>query len=207
MSCARRPRGFETLDQQEQRDSAKCQPCDHTEAIHERQQADLMLQLLIEKSVRRCGRVRTRVSLRYQVIGQFIEPTAELLRSSADCRPKIGLVELVLAFRRRCDESNPKTTSPVPEEIRKTGSSVVLVGPQLRIGKHVNRNEENVRLNASVSANPVILDLSDVLTAITPSEQFDANETARSQPFGPNRHQTIQNDILEATERSRRTRL
>ena len=69
MSCARLPRGLETLDQQEQRDSTKCQPRDHTEAIHERQQADLMLQLLIEKSLRGCCCVRTRESLRYQVIG------------------------------------------------------------------------------------------------------------------------------------------
>ena len=35
MSCARLPRGLETLNQQKQRDRAKCQPCDHTEAIHE----------------------------------------------------------------------------------------------------------------------------------------------------------------------------
>src|ERR1700730_12276838 len=51
-------------------------------------------------------------------------------------------MELVPALRRGCDESNPKTASPVPEKVREARSPVILVWSQLRIRKHVNRHEE-----------------------------------------------------------------
>jgi hypothetical protein len=49
----------ETLDQQEQRDSAKCQPGNDTEAIHKRQQTHLMLKLLVEVTLRGGRGIRT----------------------------------------------------------------------------------------------------------------------------------------------------
>src|SRR6266852_8280524 len=51
-------------------------------------------------------------------------------------------MELVPAFSRGGDEGDTKTASPIPEEIREARSSVVLIRPQLRIGKHVDRHEE-----------------------------------------------------------------
>src|SRR6266850_4132074 len=51
-------------------------------------------------------------------------------------------MELVPALCGGCDEGNPKTASPIPEEIREAGSLVVLVWPQLRIRKHVDWHEE-----------------------------------------------------------------
>ena len=51
-------------------------------------------------------------------------------------------MKLVPAFRRGGDKGDPKTSSPVAEKIREAGSPVVLVRPQLRIGKHVDGHEE-----------------------------------------------------------------
>ena len=51
-------------------------------------------------------------------------------------------MELVPAFSRGGDEGDTKTASPIPEEIREARSSVVLIRPQLRIGKHVDWHEE-----------------------------------------------------------------
>src|ERR1700733_5151134 len=51
-------------------------------------------------------------------------------------------MQLVPAFGLCCDESDPKTTSPITEKVCKTGSPVVLVRSQLRVGKHIDRYEK-----------------------------------------------------------------
>jgi hypothetical protein len=42
-------------------------------------------------------------------------------------------MKLMAAFRRGCDESDPKTAAPIAEEVGEAGRLVALVRPQLRI--------------------------------------------------------------------------
>src|SRR5215467_11549098 len=51
-------------------------------------------------------------------------------------------MELVPALSGGGDKGDTKTASPIPEEIREARSAVVLVWPQLRIGKHVDGHEK-----------------------------------------------------------------
>ncbi len=79
-----------------------------------------MLQLLVEVPLRGAGGVRTRKSLRHEIICQLRDPDAKLLRRRADRRSEISLMELVPAFSCGGDESDPKAASPVPEEVCET---------------------------------------------------------------------------------------
>ncbi len=51
-------------------------------------------------------------------------------------------MELVPAFRRRRNERNTKTASPIAEKVGEAGSLIVLVRPELRIGEHADGHEE-----------------------------------------------------------------
>jgi hypothetical protein len=71
----------------------------------------LTLKLLVQISLRSRSGVRTREALRNEIVRQRGDPVAQLLRRGAYVRSEICLMELMPAFRRRCDESNPKTAS------------------------------------------------------------------------------------------------
>src|SRR5260370_36471099 len=142
MSCRRLSSWLETPNKQQQRNCGQCQPRDDTKAVHEGQKIDLMLQLLVKISFGSGRGVRTRKAFRNQIVRQRRDPIAQLLRRRADGRAEIGLMELAPAFCRRCDERDPKTTSPVPEKGRETRSPVVLVLPQLRVRQHIDGHEE-----------------------------------------------------------------
>jgi hypothetical protein len=114
--CGRLSGRLETPDKQQQRDCGQCQPRDDTEAVHEGQKTHLTLKLLVQISLRSRSGVRTREALRHEIVRQRGDPVAQLLRRGAYVRSEICLMERMPAFRRRCDESNPKTASPVPEK-------------------------------------------------------------------------------------------
>src|SRR4030081_3565270 len=66
-------------------------------------------------------------------------------------------MKLVATFCRGRDEGDPKTAAPVSEKVRQTGCSVVLVGPQLRICKHIDRHEEESISQTLVSPGQCIV--------------------------------------------------
>jgi hypothetical protein len=68
MSHWRFSRRFEVADKEQQRNSRERQPRDDAEAIHEREEAHLMLKLLIQVAVRGGGGIRARESFRDQII-------------------------------------------------------------------------------------------------------------------------------------------
>ena len=92
-------------------------------------------------------------------------------------------MELVPALRRGCDESNPKTASPVPEKIREAGSPVVLVWSQLRIRKHVNGHEEESVAEPLISSGQSIVAIvrGESESAVIPHCCRDGNEAYREQ--------------------------
>src|SRR5258706_16029915 len=101
-----------------------------------------MRHLLVEVPMRGSCSIWSRKPLANEIVSQSSHSIKELLRSRRQGRPDIVLMKLMTAFRRRSDESDSKAASPVAEEIRQAGRFVILVRPQLRIGDHVRRHEE-----------------------------------------------------------------
>ena len=71
--------GLEATDQKHQGQSGQCDPANDAEAIHEGQEADLMLELLIEVRGCRARRIRSRKSLLHQMIRERSDLLCELL--------------------------------------------------------------------------------------------------------------------------------
>src|ERR1700691_2137830 len=95
-------------------------------------------------------------------------------------------MKLMAAFRSGCDERDSKTTAPVAKEVGETGRLVVLVWPQLRIRKHVDRHEEK-----SIS-EPLKCSRQRILAvirgksegAVVPHRSADGNDAEQEQRAG-----------------------
>src|SRR5262245_25251477 len=92
-------------------------------------------------------------------------------------------MELVPAFSRGGDEGDTKTASPIPEEIREARSSIVLVGPQLRIGKHVDWHEEESVSQSLISSRQGIVAVirSESEGAVIPHRGGDSRDADHEQ--------------------------
>src|SRR6266566_6753615 len=95
-------------------------------------------------------------------------------------------MELVPAFSRGGDEGDTKTASPIPEEIREARSSVVLIGPQLRIGEHVDWHEEESVSQPLISPGQSIVRIigCERKCAVVPHRGADSDDADRQQYAG-----------------------
>src|SRR5215472_8015371 len=101
----------------------------------------------------------------------------ECLRSRIEGRAQYGLVKVHTAIAGRCDEGDTKTTAPVTEQVRKAGSFVVFLRPQLRIGDEVHGHKEQPVAEALQCASPRIMAAIDFKRHVAVDKHCESNDT------------------------------
>jgi hypothetical protein len=113
MFCRRFTRRLEVANREKQWEGRQREPRNDAEAVHESQQAYLMLELPKDAALRSYRGIRACEPLADEVIRQGVRARALRIAGTSRRRTDVRLVEFVAALGERRDKRDAKATAPV----------------------------------------------------------------------------------------------
>ena len=186
---------FEMLSEQHEGRGSQSKPAEDAKAIHKSQERSLRRKLLIYAQRCRSKGVGVRIPVDLEIPCERIDAASHRRRRCRQVTADHRLMEVLAALTHGGDERDSEASTPIPAKICERGRAVVLVGPQLRICDHRERDEEEGVAKTLQSTGPRVVAVVGLQREIAIVQERQADDDQRSEQQHPGMNNATLNEL------------